>query len=444
MTETIASRNKRPENQAEARPRIEPLEGRVLLTGSMSDVYEYPGSTGSAWANEIVAVGEDLYTAGTATDASGKQHGVIRKRAAGTTRWQTIHDYQMNPGSHTSFRGLDIAPDGTIYVTGSALDPVANHWVWFVEAKGPDQAEWERKDTFQLVQNEDSHPHDIEIETNVTNSTKYDVYVVGSGFDGTSIKRVGGPTNHWVVRKSTAGGTFETIDNYLAQQTASATSLAVVRSHVYVVGLHGAEANRTWITRRSINGGTSWQMVDTPDPTQASVPRNIVADAAGNVFVAGIAQRSNGLKGKNALVKNYWVVRQSSAFGALGTFQTVDDYRDNDTGSRALAVTLDGNGNVFVGGFAGAGVGIIRGRPVSGGVWSEVDRWQEPNSSSTEDMDMVLTADGTVYTAGQFYDGQSHWFVRQTPSAAASIIVAPSVASTDEPATLGTALEVLA
>jgi len=106
-----------------------------------------------------------------------------------------------------------------------------------------------------------------------------------------------------------------------------------------------------WVVRKSPNGGNSWTTVDdyqvaVGDPTEA---RGFVADANGNLFVAGYSR--GAFTGIGYL--NHWIVRKS--VGGTGPWTTVDDFQYGGSSTRPNAIAADARGNVFVGGDGGGG-----------------------------------------------------------------------------------------
>jgi hypothetical protein len=128
--------------------------------------------------------------------------------------------------------------------------------------------------------------------------------------------------------------------------------------NIYVVGA----IRNHWIVRKSSNGGTSWATVDdflgcvsvtnSTQPFKTStqcgiyaVANGFAADSHGNLFVAGWVEKSATYGGYQ------WIVRES--LGGAGAWQTVDTFQfvpGNNAFAQAIAV--DALGNVYVGGHA--------------------------------------------------------------------------------------------
>src|SRR5262249_23939283 len=135
-----------------------------------------------------------------------------------------------------------------------------------------------------------------------------------------------GSSRAWIVRRSLNGGnTWQTVNTFqLTSGWASAAGIAADASgHLYVVGnALGAAVKgnswRHWVVRRSADGGNSWATIDDfqLDTNNNSYARRFVAAANGTFYVAGSA-----LVGPNdgTFRNSHWVVRKSVNGGATWT-----------------------------------------------------------------------------------------------------------------------------
>jgi len=197
---------------------------------------------------------------------------------------------------------------------------------------------------------------------------------------------------------------------------------------VYVAGTAYDSASWTnhWIVRRSTDGGANWSTVDAFTPggftTEADA---ITVDAAGNVYVVGVADYKTG--------NSYWTVRK----GVSGTaFSTVDSIPKGGgaigSAIAALAVFVHPTAGVFVAGQLGVVVNKFGGtapewavrRSVNGGAtWTTVDTFAFTNKSiypadahgigadSLGNLYVVGTASAPTKPGGA---GYSHWLVRKS------------------------------
>ena len=125
--------------------------GRVYVAGSVSGHWTVRASAngGASWNtiddyqlsptspqgvfDEASAIGADLlgdiYAVGTATDAAGLKHSIIRSNASG--HWETVDDFQLEAGQDAVGRGFAVDSDGNLYagVQASQSAQPYSHWL---------------------------------------------------------------------------------------------------------------------------------------------------------------------------------------------------------------------------------------------------------------------------------------------------------------------------
>jgi hypothetical protein len=135
-------------------------------------------------SGNIYAVGE----AGGTTDLAGT-HGITRKSSDGGTTWTTIDDFTYGGGSGTQFQTIAFGTNGSIFVTGQAID-AGGAKRWFTRYSGDGGISWSIVDDYALVPGNDASP------SKSATSASGVLYVAGNAND------VSGVT-HWIVRKLT-------------------------------------------------------------------------------------------------------------------------------------------------------------------------------------------------------------------------------------------------
>jgi hypothetical protein len=166
----------------------------------------------------------------------------------------------------------------------------------------------------------------------------------------------------------------------------------------------GKIASKAWIVRRSTNGGANWQTVDTFQLSSGTASRalGISSDALGNLFVVGNGNFSS--KGKSS---SHWIVRKSVNAGA--SWSTVDDYQlVANNSAEAHCFVADSGGNLLVAGQAVNTTGshwIVRQNPGGTGVWTTVD-----NVSNATAEAIAANESGNVFVGGASSAG---WLVRK-------------------------------
>src|SRR6185503_6180660 len=147
------------------------------------------------------------------------------------------------------------------------------------------------------------------------------LYVAGSGENPTS------PNNFAaVIRKSSDGGNTWSVVDFFDNGAGSAPEwweyygiTCDAAGILYAVG--DDFESGTWLVRRSLDGGLTWQTVDL-FPGEA---RAVTTDTDGNVYVAGQNVGANVyLPGNNG---RSWIIRKSTDGGA--SWSTVDTFANS-------------------------------------------------------------------------------------------------------------------
>jgi hypothetical protein len=144
--------------------------------------------------------------------------------------------------------------------------------------------------------------------------------------------------------------TWQTVDDfqYASGQDSEVDSLAVAPNGALFACGDATDASGIYheLVMASADGGITWS-----GPLDDFVPAGdnlwwyaagIVADRAGNLYVAGNTESSG-------IGASHWMVRRSSDGGA--NWSTVDDYQDGGVFTSAHGITADAAGNVYVVGY---------------------------------------------------------------------------------------------
>jgi hypothetical protein len=170
-----------------------------------------------------------------------------------------------------------------------------------------------------------------------------------------------------------------------------------------------------WTVRQSLNGGATWQTVDSFQLGNNSTAYGIGADTQGRLYVVGNAFET--IKGKTA---SHWIARRSSN-GGVGNWTTVDDFQPS--GGRAVAhgFVADSLGNLYVAGLAapnnntGSAQWWVRKSVGATGAWSTVDSFQYAPGFDTVAQTIAADAAGHVFVGGYGNDASDvpHWLIRR-------------------------------
>src|SRR6266566_5773648 len=196
--------------------------------------------------------------------------------------WQTVDDFQYVPGQAAESDGLALAPNGTLFASGSGADSSGvRHGLVMASANVGT--------TWSGLLDDFVYPgtHTTLYNAGMVADSAGNLYVAGTAYDDGTPS--GGP-NHWIVRRSTDNGaTWSTVDDFAP-------------------------------------GGFLTQ------------PNGIGADAAGNIYVAGDADYVNPYD------TTYWTIRK----GVGGTnFTTVDSISSGSSGNTAMAVFAHPTAGLF-------------------------------------------------------------------------------------------------
>ncbi len=158
-------------------------------------------------------------------------------------------------------------------------------------------------------------------------------------------------------RSSDGGITWVTIDNYLPRHgsvwSLGAIALDLRGGNIYLAGSEDTGQGNHMLVRRSSNGGL-FSTVDIWQPKQGTaVAFAIATDANGQVYVAGRAEVRK---------EHHFFVRKSTT--GTGSFSTVDDVlAASGTDAHPFAITVDSMNCVYVTGVLGGSGWITRKAP---------------------------------------------------------------------------------
>jgi sugar lactone lactonase YvrE len=252
--------------------------------------------------------------------------------ATSAQTWQTVDDFQYIPPNPTVNFGLAVAPSGTVFASGIG-GIGGGYYQGLVMASADGGSTW-------------TAPLDAFTYTGGVN-TVYDggiacdssgnIYVAGSAF---------AQPHRWLVRQGTAGGTsWATVDDIQfvgsTGQTAPHGIAADAAGNVYVAGVVQYTNGVTAWTVRKGTGGTSYSTVDSFAAGGYAVAQSVVVAPNGAIFVAGHTNYTATTK-HSSITYAIWTVRRSLDGGA--TWATVDSAIDG----QPRGIGADASGNVYV------------------------------------------------------------------------------------------------
>lgn len=175
--------------------------------------------------------------------------------------------------------------------------------------------------------------------------------------DGTVfIANSDGSTGLWITQRSSdGGGTWVTIDNYRPRKgNAAPHAIALdLQGNVYVAGNEDTGQGAHILVRRSSPGG-AFSTVDSWQPSKGiAAALAIATDSSGQVYVGGYA--TDGTPNQR---RDHFLVRKST--NGTGNYWTVDDIVTSTGPSRATSIAVDSMNGVYVAGWLSGSNWIIR------------------------------------------------------------------------------------
>jgi hypothetical protein len=302
--------------------------------GSWSTVYSSTVTGPRLTELEVTAAG-DVYAAGT-----GSGTAMVLRRAAGQSAFTTIAT-----GATGMIEDLEVNSAGDVFTAGylEVTRPLngnktVTEGYWAVRKQAAGQGAFTTVD--QFFYNSGAHAQGISI---VESGPNAGIYVVGNGSTSTTARGVTTTTKTAVVRKSTNGGSsWTTIDTFRYQGAYNSTGEAIATDaagNIYVSGV----ANSRILTRKSTNG-TTFAIVDAmPLASNLAYAYAMTTDHASNVYVVGMMSVYNA----NNVSRMHGYIRSNAG----GTWATVDDFFEG-VATSFHGVTADPAGDVFVSGMS--------------------------------------------------------------------------------------------
>jgi len=437
---------------ASAQVKIRAFENKDIFRSAL---YQ-PASTNNPLSIAVDS-SNNLYTAGVSTDATSFTHWIIRKSSDGGSTWAVIDDYQLATNKYAGAIKVFIAPNGTVYAVGGALDSSdSQHWIvrkstnngvtwttaddyrylstasaandigvdsmgniyvvgdgsnatfWIVRKSTDSGITWTTIDTFQYP------PGIATVPFSFTADGLNNFYVTGYGFNASIVGKM-------LIRKSSDGGsTWTTIVDYENVATKGSIGKGTVRDnndHLYSTGYGYDATNKfTWFVRKSTDRGGTWTTVDNFQFAAGydTLVNHIAMDSFFNIYIIGY--------GSDSTNKKHWLVRKSSDQGS--TWTTVDNYQMSPPVSlgknEGRALSSDSSGNLFTLGVGTATNGdydhwVVRKSTNGGSSWSLIDDFSYAKKGENNINSLAYdTANGILYSAG--YEGAlySRWIVKKS------------------------------
>jgi hypothetical protein len=351
------------------------------------------------------ADGTTLYTVGNSiTSSAGYFAGVVRMSIDSGASWTTLDTF-LDPNPtwvQATYRAFGSGADGTLFAAGELWDGGTSSTgtkTWIVRQSIDAGATWATVDAF--YQGATAKPSCTDVKVNPYTG---DVFAVGVGNTSSSTGFF------WAVRKRAAGSqSFTTVDMVGAPPVNEARAVGFhPTAGIFVVGHMGNGTRDVWTVRRSQNGGATWTTVDTfqDSANTYSEARGITVSDSGAIYVCGHAGQVQTVKRKTTTINN-WVVRRSLDGGT--TWSVVDRFGAEPITSgagtaTATAITLAPSGSVFVTGYSPAPKRLLvrKGTTAANGTmsWASSDDYQLVSGQNSSSQAITGDLAGNIFTAG--------------------------------------------
>jgi hypothetical protein len=217
-----------------------------------------------------------IYTLGQSGSLTGART-VLRKSTDAGTSWTTTLDQQLAPNKVCVPRGLAMAPNGDVYVGTRCVDAGdVPHWLVLRGAEGE---QWTVADDIASAQG-------------------WNIFVGDAIYTAGTVNPAMQPS--WVVRRAGDGRAFTSIHDLAGGRGGS---VYVDGAGVIVItgGLEASPMPQV-VTRRSDDGGASWQQIDDWAYGAGVYAGDTNADPEGNLYQPGLGFDPNGI--------THWLVRK--------------------------------------------------------------------------------------------------------------------------------------
>ncbi len=354
------------------------------------DDFQYaPGKSASPFGITATPDGA-IFVSGAGNDAANLQHGFVNRSLDGGATWDLVLDLPGNTSANCF--AVAAAPSGTLWATSktNAINVKTKAWygTWLTHRSTDGGATWVLSDSFRGA-GQEAAPFCTTVDAAGR------IFVGGQVSDAQN-------RLHFTIRRSTDEGvTWKTVDDLNSAPISAAWGITTTPTAVVAAGRLG----NNWVVRRSTDGGNTWTTVDGNLPG-IGFAYGVTADAGGNLYAVGFASIV-----VNKVSQSHWITRRSVNDGT--TWTTVDDYYPGAT-AIARGVGVDVFGRAFVTGSSAAGW-TVRGSTDGGTTWSTTDIFKLTPTGSANAVGVASDPSGNVFAAGAVVgaDAVGHGVVRK-------------------------------
>ncbi len=335
---------------------------------------------------DVDAFGNSYVTGYSTGNGTFKDYVTIKYSSAGNILWTARYNGSGNDDDISS--AIKVTPAGNVYITGSSVGNGSSEDYVTIKYNTSGAQQWVSVYNNDVV-------NDIDIANSITIDNSENVYVSGFSYgnskneDYATVKYNSSGAEQWVSRFNGASDSFDISEGIAVDNS----------GNVYVTGYsYDSLSSEDYLTIKYNSSGTEqWISRFNGTGNSFDITSGIAVDNSGNVFVTGYSY-------DNSTFEDYATVKYNSD----GVQQWVSEY--NGEGSDfdiAVALKLDGSGNVYVTGYSfgnGTAEDYATVKYNSDGIlqWTEIYNGSQDGS----DVAMALFVDlsGNVYTSGYSYN----------------------------------------
>jgi len=381
---------------------IETLKNRTCMpNGDFATLDDFVYSAGKgSFANRIRRGTNDKFIAvGKGVFSNDVEHWIVRQGTTAGTLWETIDDFTYPSGTNSGASDFVLDLEGNLVVVGYGTSGGVERWV---TRRSEDAGlTWEIVDDYVLQVGGNSRALAV--------TRDRDGVLFATGY-ATATSR------HWITRKSTDNGvTWTVADDFQFETAQNSQGNGITTDpsgNIFAVGSGVVSGETRWITRKLINGATTWTVVDSylADNSTTASAADVVSDQNGILFATGLSDDSTDQRG---------VTRKSVNNGV--TWTTIDSYKTgDDTDTAFTGVAVDAIGNPYVTGFGNSlgGVGdiwLVRKSTDAGSTWSDLSQFQVAGGNSSRGASLLFDPTGSLFAAGFGEDPSAdRWVLRRS------------------------------
>jgi hypothetical protein len=272
-------------------------------TWSTVNLFQYVAGKNCGAGAMSADLSGNVYLVGTAADANGVGHWLVRRGSNAGTTWSSLDDI-----GGARAMGIGFVPNAGLFAMGSistvtsSKNKTTTTSPWVVRRSLDGGATWTTVDVLQPPAGYAAYGQGIAADA------QGNLYVAGRTTILVTIGHATTAMGQWIVRKSSDGGnTWSTVDAFSYVSAKASVAFGIGNDPIGNVVVAGTGTDSAgfqhWLVRRPDSSG-SWQTIDdyqlAAGREEAAI--GVASDAAGHLLVTGGANDASGV--------THWIVRR--------------------------------------------------------------------------------------------------------------------------------------